>query len=252
MLPSAPRCNDHTRAIALRISFDAFNWCTEVDDIKSTGKVFGYRSVEKIDDQRATLRAQIDADLIVRQVHHDASLAGTSTTEIHISQAVFAVARFNLCEGLCSGCGSRCAGRSRTTQCHQNGVAFNLGVITQLARSLQNKARTITGLYDIDASDITFTDFVNGLAGTVSCAGEVKRDTWRIVNDKACGGCRRSAFEGDFNKRGSALLRRNVTRFEAVLGIWGRRCTDKTRRRQKWGNTSHELEKPNHFLPSCS
>ena len=98
VLPGTARLDDHAHLVTRLESRHRLNWRTEIGNVEFAAQAFGQRGFEKLDHQRLPLLANIDADLVIGKVHHDASSAVGPAPKINILEwQHIAIAAFSEC-----------------------------------------------------------------------------------------------------------------------------------------------------------
>jgi hypothetical protein len=71
VLPGTARFDHHADAVALLRRRDALHRRAEVGDVETAAQVVRQARAEELDDQALALLADVDADLVVRQLDDD-------------------------------------------------------------------------------------------------------------------------------------------------------------------------------------
>ncbi len=86
VLPGAARLDDHAHAVARLRRRDALHRRAEVGDVEAAAQRVGQARAQELDDQALALLADVDADLVVRQLDDDAAGAVGAAPEVDVAQ----------------------------------------------------------------------------------------------------------------------------------------------------------------------
>ena len=87
VLPGAARLDDHAHPIAALRRGDALHRRAEVGDVEAATQAVGQARAQELDDEALALLADVDADLVVRQLDDDPAGAIGAAPEIDVAAA---------------------------------------------------------------------------------------------------------------------------------------------------------------------
>ena len=183
VLPEPLGLDHHPRVAGLLECIDRHHRRGEVADIEPALEIARQRGLDGVDDQRLALLPDVDAGRGIRQIDDDPSFAVTPATKVDVAQRMRGLAWACLGE---AGYRRRLRGNGRRfAQRDHDRIAFDLGFERLGLVQIENDARAIACLDDIDAAQRRITDFLRRATHAVAGVGKIKRDPRRIVDREA-------------------------------------------------------------------
>jgi hypothetical protein len=244
VLPGPARLDQHADAVALLRRRDALDRRAEVGDVEAAAQVVGQARAQELDDQALALLADVDADLVVRQLDDDAAGTVRAAPEVDVAQR-----ELGAVEAL--GEARRLAARARerrrrvVVERDDEHLAVDLGAVSGRGLEIQDQPRAIAGLGDADRAQVALVDLDRRLAEAVGDAGKVNGDARRRLDGEARRHRAERLAQFDANDLGARLLRA-VDRLDGVLRPGGQRRP----RRQREGQESR-APAGHRFLPNA-
>ena len=182
MFPQAARLDDEPRIAALRRRVDELHRRAEVRHVQAPLEVARERRVRELDDDAAALRAHVDSDVRVGEIDDDAPFAAAAAAKIDVAERMPAVAgalfREMLRDGG-SGAGCRGVGASERDQ-HR--AAVDLRVVAHRPRELEDHARAVARLHEVDAPQVSFRHVLHPARQGTGGIQKIERDPRRVVD----------------------------------------------------------------------
>ena len=193
---------------------------------RAATQAVGQRRLGEVDHDRLALRADVDAGLAVRQVDDDAPGAVRSATEVDVANAVgrdrggrFREAGGRRARG---AAGARDVGDRRRQRDH-DGVAFDGRREGHAALEVHHQPRAVTGLDEVDRTQVALVGVDDVLARVVRRLHEVERDPRRRGDGERSRHRGRRGLQRDAHDEIAALLRGGHVLDGVVLGRGDRR-----------------------------
>ena len=172
VLPGTARFDDHADAVALLRRRDALHRRAEIGDVEATTQVVGQARAEELDHQALALLADVDADLVVRQLDDDPTGAVGAAAEVDVAQRqLIAIEAFGEARGLPARARQR--GRRVVVERDDQHLAVDLRAVAGRRLEVQHQARALAGLGDADRAQVALVDLDRRLAEPVGDAGQV-------------------------------------------------------------------------------
>src|SRR6185295_9143443 len=137
-----------------------------------------------LDDQALALLANVDPDLVVRQLDDDPAGAIGATTEIDVAQRQRSAIEA-LGEARRLPARARQRGRRVVLERDDQHLAVDLRAVPGRSLEVQDEARALAGLGDADRAQVALVDLDRRLAEAVGDAGQVERDPRRRLDGEA-------------------------------------------------------------------
>ena len=215
VLPGAARLDHHAHAVARLRRRDALHRRAEVGDVEAAAQRVGQARAQEFDHQALALLADVDADLVVRQLDDDATGAVAAAAKVDLAQRQRrAVQALGEARGLRARAGKR--RRRIVLERDDQHLALDRRVVAGRNLEVEDETRPVARLGDADRAQVALVDVDRRLAERVRDAGKVERDPGRRLDREAGRQRRERLAHLDPDDLGARLLRA-VDRLDRVL-----------------------------------
>jgi hypothetical protein len=185
VLPGAARLDHHAHPVAGLRGGDALHRGAEVGDVEAAAQAVGQAGAQELDDQAGALLADVDADLVVRQLDHDpAGTIGTAAEIDFLQRQLAAVEALGKTRARRRGRGREGRGNDVLERDDEH-LAVELGPIAGRLLEVEDEAGPLTRLGHAHRAQVALVDLDHRLAEGAGDARQIDRDPRRRLDGEA-------------------------------------------------------------------
>ena len=218
---------------------DALHRRAEVGDVEAAAQAVGQRRAQELDDEVLALLADVDADLVVRQLDDDAAGAVGAAAEVDVAQRQLACGcRLSAKRGRSAPLRARQRAPARCCRARRQHLALDLRAVAGRLLEVQHQARALAGLGDADRAQVALVDLdASTCRGRWSTPGRSSAMRGGVCTVKPAGTAVSGFAQLDADDFGAGLLRA-VDRLDRVLRQAGSAAPASTARAQEVASAS--------------